>query len=319
MSFVVLGTTPDTQPEPEPGTGGTPGTITRVPPRERLMATYTSWTGSSWTLTDNRSPVFVLQEATGLRGAPVEHWWSDAARLNGSTWEGLRIARGEIFLPIRIDGDSATSFLATHDEFSKSLHPRHESTLRITRPNGQWREIACRYRDGMDSPIGLDPVMMRRASYGITWETADPFWRGEPIQPKVFTYQVPKQRFPGPPYYINPGQTLDRAKVTNPGDEDIYPVWRVTGPFTSFSVGVGDAVVAMSLTKGAGRWVEIDMRPGRATIVDDAGVDQWLATTARKFAPIPPGTDIPVVTSVAGASEGTQVSLTIEPKYTSAL
>lgn len=289
----------------------------RLPGRPRLTATWTSWTGDSWTITDPKSPVFALVGATGMSGTDPEHWWSTAPSIDGSSWDGLRVPQGEIFMPIRLDGSTADEFLATRDAFRKSLNPRQTSTLRLTRPDGTWREIACRYVSGKDQPIEPDPLMVRRETLPITWATADPYWSGAPVS-VPFPYSTPLPLFPGPTFHINSSRQLGNTSVTNLGDADSYAVWKISPPYTGFTVGVGSSVVTMALGHVATGSITIDARPGQLTMLDGAGNDVWHYATEEDLMgmAIPAdGQPVPLTTTLVGAGSGSQVSVTFTPRY----
>lgn len=290
----------------------------RVPRRPRLTATWSSWTSESWVMTEGWSPVFVLQGATGLGMTDPQHRWSEAPTIDGATWDGMRTGPGQVFLPIRIGLPSMNhdQFMEVHDAFMRSLRPDKLSTYRITRPDGTWREVQCRYESGADAPIELDPVMTRRATYGLTFVTADPYWRGPAINPTFGTPTHAVARYPMRyPYRIRSWESIGFAEVTNPGDADAYPVWRVSGPFTGFTIGVGTALVSLTLTRTAGQWVEVDMNPTKLTIYDNAGVDRWENATAAEFSSIPPGNSVPLTTTVVGGGLTTAVDVSFVPRY----
>jgi hypothetical protein len=311
----VIIVVPDVQQPSDPNAPPQPIFGGGIPPK--LQATWASWAGDQWTITDNSSPVLALQGATGLRGADVEHWWSESPMVHGSMWGGLRVAHGEIFMPIRIDGPTLDDFLTTHAAFMRSLDPTRESVLRITLPTGEWREIPCRYVSGMDAAIEPDPLAVRRATYGITWATADPYWQGEPII-LDFGYTDPAPLFPGPPFVINRARSLASATYSNPGDVASFPVWRITGPFDSFTVGIAGHVVSMDVAKPADGWVEIDTNPSRLTMLDEDGQDMWLNATDADFVALEPGQDVKLTTTLANAGPGASVTLTFTPRYRSA-
>lgn len=289
----------------------------RPAPPSRLTATWTSWTGDSWVLTDQRSPVYVLQGADGLDMVDPEHWWADDdSGRDGSVWDGVRFPRGEVVLPIRVGGDTVDEFVANRAAFRRSLDPRQVGLLSITTPDGASRQIACRYESGGKAPIEQDPLMVRRASYVITWATADPFWRGDKVS-GFFPYAPPQAFYGAWPPVVNSSQSLGFASVTNLGDVDTAPLVHIDGPFTGFEVGVGDGTVAMTLTKGAGQWVEVDARPGQLSMVDETGARMWQYATKANLRgmAIPPGEDVSLVTQVDGAGVGSAVTVSFEPGY----
>lgn len=292
----------------------TPDETTSRPPRPQFTWTWAAdWLERSWELTNPRSPVVKLAGATGIGQADPTHWFTEAPTIDGASWEGYRTGSGEVFLPLLVQGDDYETFQAEHDAFMASLNPGREGVLRVTRPDGRWREVACRYTSGGDMTADYDVTSSLAATYGITWTTADPFWRGEEIAAR-FVNDAGGSFFPGPPFTITPGLTLQDPTIVNPGDIDAYPVWRIEGPFTAFSVGIGDSLVEMTLTKLAGQFVEIDMRPHRLTIRDEAGADRWDDVTEVSFSSIPPG-QTTLTTTVTGAGTGSALVLTFTPRY----
>lgn len=284
-------------------------------PWQRLTLRFTSWDGASWDLTDAFSPVYALQGLSGFGMADPDHWWDESPLVDSASWNGLRYPRKERFIPIRIEGPTPDDFMANHAAFLRACDPRKESTLSMITPDGDTRSVQVRYQSGINGESQLDPLMVRRVIYPVTW-TTDPHWFG-PDQSIPFVYDSPVNLFPGPPFTLNASRSLLSATTTNPGDFDTHPIWRVEGPYTSFSVGVGTDLVSVTLTRTAGQWVEIDTHRSRLTVKDESGTDRRSAVTARKFAAIPAGTDVPVVTTLVGAGAGSKVTLTYTPLYRS--
>jgi hypothetical protein len=151
--------------------------------------------------------------------------------------------------------------------------------------------------------------------YGITWDAADPFWRGSPVSVRFEYPSATPAFFTGPPFRLAPSQVLGSATVTNPGDVDSSAVLRIEGPFSSFTADVGPAhVEASGLSKPLGGWVEVDMTPSKLTILDEEGTDLWGSVDDVIFETIPPGVT-EVSTTLAGASAGSAVSVAFTPRY----
>lgn len=285
---------------------------------EPLMCTWTSYTGDSWTITDRRSPVFATQGATGLGMPDFTHWWQDSPSQDGSTWVGGKFPRGTIMIPLYISGETSADFLVNNRAFRRSLNPRQVGTLRFVTPDGAYREIGCRYTTGADAGITLDPVLGRRIAYTPTWETADPAWSGPPVTVS-FRYDVPLDWLDAEPnmFWFNSGRSLSSATVTNEGDLDTFPIVRVRGPFTGFTVGTASGVVTMAVTKTSAGWVDIDPRPDKRTLLDEAGVSMWPYASEENLEGmvVPPGADVPVTTQLIGAGAGSSVDLTFTPRY----
>lgn len=83
--------------------------------------------------------------------------------------------------------------------------------------------------------------------------------------------------------------------VTNNGDADAWPVIRITGPCSNVTIThatSGRTLALPTLTLAAGRWVEIDTRPGYRTITWDNGgnASTYLSPGSRlDLFSLPPG------------------------------
>nr|WP_237546742.1 phage tail domain-containing protein [Streptomyces sp. SID161] len=100
------------------------------------------------------------------------------------------------------------------------------------------------------------------------------------------------------PIYVQSGVTAaDRPGwVTNQGDADAWPIIRITGPASNVSVihvPTGRTLALPTLTLAAGRWIEIDTRPGYRTVTWDNGgnASTYLSPASRiDLFSLPPGT-----------------------------
>ncbi len=273
---------------------------------------YTAPGGDAWELTDWESPVIKLKGAQ-VATPTFEHWWQDAQQIDGSSWGGGRAARGSLFLPLMVRGSSSRNWLEENSRFVRTLDPRQEGVVRVSRPDGEWRELVVRYESGAEWTIETDPAKSRSYTYGITWAAGDPYWRGEPVS-RRFPYESSPAFLPGPPFTLGGVAVLGRANVTNPGDEVAFPQWRVVAPFTDFKVGVGASFVRIVQSKASG-WIDIDMRPDMLTITDEAGVSRWEWATDADFEPIPAGQNVPLTVDIGGANVGSEATLQFVPRY----
>lgn len=317
--MIVVTSTP-----PDP-VGGPPA---QIPPRQTSPLSYQweAWTGDSWNLVDPAGKVLKIKGSTGFGFAPVTHWYDDAPGIPGSAWAGTRDERGSLFLPLEVYGDDSADFLIQHRAFVRSLHPRQTGILRVTTPDGRTRYARCRYADGLDAAVDIDPVAACRVRYGITWNRDDPYWLGETVT-ATFTNEVAPTFFaaPGSGVVINiaSSNVMDAAEVTNPGDEPVFPRWTVTGPCATFTVGVGRGTSATGLTMtpnlAAGESLIIDMDPRALTILDETGTDLGLSAASDvSFDPIPAGDDIPLNVSATGTSAAFSITLEFTAAYRSA-
>lgn len=311
--MIILATTPteETPEAPEPDVV--------VPARPRLHFTWIGTDGTEWDLgtgagDPDAGTVKLARGASGFGLPKPEHWLQQAPTLDGATWSGLRVGPRDVFMPVNVRGADADGMLDLEAAFFAGLDPLLEGQLRATTHRGTSRSIALRYDDGGDVTYDLDPVLIRYASYPLRLVATDPYWSGAEIVWDIPYPTATPSFFTGPPFRLAPSSILGSATVTNPGDVDAFPLWRIDGPFTGFSVGVGDSLVEATVTKTAGEYVEIDMRRDRLTVVDETGEDLRPITTAAAFTPIPPGTS-QLATTLLGASAGSTVTLTFTPRH----
>jgi phage-related protein len=90
------------------------------------------------------------------------------------------------------------------------------------------------------------------------------------------------------PIYVQDGTVaaVRPGWVTNNGDADAWPVIRITGPCANVSVihvPTGRTLALPTLNLTAGRWVEIDTRPGYRTVTWDNGgnASAYLSPSSR--------------------------------------
>jgi hypothetical protein len=159
--------------------------------------------------------------------------------------------------------------------------------------------------------------------YGITLVAEQPFWVGEPVV-KSFLGQVPPEPFfePDGPQVVNIATSYNAANATidNPGDVESYPRWYVDGETTAASVGVDGFVVDVPFTVPAGHCLVIESDPDLigATLYEIAAgapgkpaervigvdlinpVDKSAELGEADFAPIPPGSQVPLSMVITG-------------------
>jgi hypothetical protein len=103
--------------------------------------------------------------------------------------------------------------------------------------------------------------------------------------------------------------------VTNPGDVDAWPAWKLYGPFTSAVLSVGGVQIVYSEAVTTGHWVEIDTHPKRLTIVDDLGVNKFAKATTLNTAPIPYSASTPIALTLNGSDPTTKVEVAFTPNF----
>lgn len=303
--------------EPTPGDGGAVdggGIGVVVVPRQQLEVSLVGADGSVWDLING--PVRLQSGASGFHTPDPLHFWRDSPALDGSSWDGMRTPAGEPLLPVRI-GEGVKSSLEwrdVHAAFETALDAEGECSYVVTTPDGRTRRLGLRFKGGLDIDTDIDPLLLLHAVFPLEFTAGDPYWRGDTISTE-FEAVDPSAWFPGPPFYVNPGNAIATARVSNPGHVGAFPRWTITGPLTAVTVGVGDSVVTIEATLSAGEQRIIDMDPRLRTIVDENGADAWLDATDAAFAAIPAGADVALNLEVIGPGSGTEIALEFTPGY----
>lgn len=295
-----------------PDTGNPPFVPPYIDERVGLGVMLVGVDGSTWDLYDG--PVRLLSGSTGFGTPKPTHWWRESPAIDGGRWQGMRTGiRDTISMPIYIHDPDSLGWRDTDAAFFDAISPDGECQMMVTTPDAETRTLTMRFVDGGDAQYDVDPLLLRYGAYSLQFAAADPYWLTDPIV-QTFQNATAQPLFPGPPFNINPANTLASGVASNPGDVAAWPRWKITGPFTAFTVGVGDSIVQWSGSKPSG-YVVVDMDPRARTIVDEAGADAWLQVTEADFAPIPAGADVPLSLDVAGGTGTTSIELAFTPRY----
>lgn len=278
---------------------------------------WTGWDGVRRELTDWRSGVFVLEEGVeGLSMPKHTAWTSSSPAQHGQRLRGFRVpARPCAWASFVYSKESSLEFLERDGDFWHSLQPGKYGTWEVRTEAGT-RRIRCRLDDesGGDK-YGLDPSQQGWAAYDIRLIADDPFWYGETVEAEWgtaslvdFNAWVTDSQMG----YLSSANRLENAVMTNPGDVEAWPVWTISGPATSVTVGItGSTVTAPINLASSSDVLVIDTDPA-VQMAWLNGVDVTMQLGSADFAPIPAGADRKLVLAMTG--NGT-VSATISTRY----
>lgn len=192
-------------------------------------------------------------------------------------------------------------------------------TLIIAHPDGTARQIDAFVTAGNDQADDDN------TKSGLTWSTwaltltcPDPYWRDADTTTLSFAESTSAGIPPMPPVDLAPATVLGNTTVTNTGDADAYPIWKITGPGTPTMTNTttGRVWSLKSPLISTDVWT-IDTSPdGRASVIDQDGTSQWAALAAS-----PPRDLWPLVRGVnkldlalAGAEVGSKIELSYTPR-----
>jgi len=289
--------------------------------------------GSRWDLLDPATGVVLRGQGGGLEKPRHDRWTSTAPGLHGSQHRGSRVReRDDVTWQVHVvNRGGAAAFDGTQRAWLRSMHRDVEGVWEVT-VLGRKRRLRLRHAE--DEPdFARDPLSRAGAGYVPylhRFTASQPFWEGDVVS-RVFKAADPHEFFmldeqtddgvfTGGLFWIGESATVDTASLTNPGEEEAWPVWRINGPCLTAEVGVDGRVVEVPFELEDGEWLEIDTRKDRQTVLDQDGVDRIADLGEVNFTPIPAGGRVTLDVSVSGTEPGTDfyVSCSITPLYGSA-
>ena len=306
-----------------------------------------SWVGadgSEWDLLSPSSGTLLMAGARGFNMPPITQYTRDSPAVAGTRWAGSRTEPREVFWPLLVYSDAGSQAWIEYDRaFWSTLHPDHTGVWKVTHPNGDTRSLRCRFKDDGGQTYDIDPSLVGWSAYGITLTAEQPYWEGEPVT-RTWKASEPVSFFGagtgGPPFTISPGSTLAKATMSNPGDVDAFPMWVLTGPMDSATVGQAGKLTQYQASIADGRSVVIDTSPDQQRVVEiasppspdaggpDVGSQAWFDWISSAMAsgtdrvlnlgsvafnaPISPGKSVSLSLAMVGA--GT-VTAAISPLY----
>lgn len=294
--------------------------------------TYVDPRGTRWPMTDLGAEWYTLAEGVSGLGAAPYVLTSDPHPRGGARLRHVQPQPRTIVWPVFVKGRDhmvfTESWRALAEAFTRTLRlgpggVRTPGRLEVARPNGTVRSIEVYYHSGWDG--------LGKTATGITWDSAvltlwceDPYWvDAEPVTVHRETGTAVDYLVPYPS--VSSSQVLGQTTVTNPGNVEVWPTWRITGPATVIAFTREDTGVSFTLTMAdtvhgdllEGETVTISTDPPRVRSGSDENLLDGLDWPSAVLWPLPPG-DTPVVFQLSGAEPGSAVDLVFHPRYETA-
>jgi hypothetical protein len=281
----------------------------------RTHHTLTGADGIVWDISDLTSGVFLTRD--GIRGMGRPAWilhQSTSPVVHGARYHGHVAPPRPAHLPLYVYHDgSSQEWTDLYRAFMRSMRPDFPIRWTVTHPDsGSRRSLMMRFTDPGDDVESVDSRWRGWKRIGLNFVADEqPFWEG-PAVTQVWQ-QAPQVDFfdagGSPPFHLSQALTLADASVSNPGDEAAWPVWDITGPVQSVTVGVGDKLVVAPIVLAEGETLRLDSRPGRKSAYDGMGQRRTAELTVRDWRPIPSGETVPLTLAMDG-SGSVRVSIT---------
>ncbi|MFJ1581551.1 phage tail protein [Streptomyces sp. NPDC088182] len=285
--------------------------------------TYVDPTGLRWPMTDLAADWYTLAEGVDGLGAAPYVLTSDPHPRGGARLRHVQPQPRTIVWPVLVKGSDHMAFTNNWRNlgraFTRTLR-EGPGMLEVARPDGGVRRISVYYQEGWKE--------QGRTATGITWDSAvltlwceDPYYvDAVPVSVHRETGALVDYLVPYPS--VSSSQVLGATTVMNPGDVDVWPVWRIAGPaslitFTREDTGESFVLDMDETGHGnllAGETVTISTDP--PSVRSGTG-DNWVGALNWPEAvlwSLPPG-DSRVTFQLDGSGPGSTVDLTFFPRY----
>lgn len=288
---------------------------------ERTFVEYVAADGTIVPLTDMANGWIVMPGPIGLGDLPYSLIVDNPPARDGGILRGVRANVRDLVWPMFVIGTDRADILRRVRSLAADMDPRDgPGELRVLQPDGTGRRISALYVSGMEGDEGQAVAGLHWQKFAITFRALDPAWLDMTDQQRVWTIGSANNFFPILPLHLALADVLGAVTITNPGDEQSYPVWTVTGPGTGFTLTnqTTGRSVRFKTALSSGESITLDTRPSKLTVVDQAGANRWpdLAPNPDLWA-LRRGVNF-VDLDLSGASSASSVTLTFTPRYKTA-
>lgn len=273
--------------------------------------------GVEWALNPPGTRLFTMNAASGYGITPVELITRPDPR-GGVTVAGVRDQQRTLVWPVRIRDRTHMEFLTRWRQIAASFaltKRKGPGVFRLTRPDGTSREVLAYYLSGWDGEPGEGHT---HDTPTLTLLCPDGHWRDS--TPITLERQTGTNAdFLNPYPSISSGDVLGVTQMTNPGQVDAWPTWRITGPATQL-VATNNTLgktFTVNYSLSSGDWLDITTRPGRVTDSSGAPVNGALVRPGSVLWRLAPGVN-DLTFAVTGGGPATKVSLSFYPRYETA-
>lgn len=281
------------------------------------VPTFIDPDGVVWELNPPGTELFTMNAASGYGITPVELVTRKDPR-GGVTVVGVRDQPRTLVWPVRIRGRTHMEFLTRWRQVAAALaltKRKGPGLFRLTRPDGTARDALVYYQSGWDGEPGEGHT---HDTPTLTLLCPDGHWRdSQPIT--IERRSGSSVDFLNPYPSLSSGDVLGATAITNPGQVEAWPTWRLDGPATQL-VATNHTLgktFTINHTLAAGESLTITTRPGRVTNSAGAPVNGALVRPGSVLWRLEPGVN-DLTFTVTGAATATKITLSFYPRYETA-
>lgn len=300
-----------------------------------MSATWIDPDGVEWPLCNPEQGWFTMNGPAGWGSTPLELVVDPLPR-GGEQVRYIRSKPRRLQWPLYVGGDTHLEFVdrlrRISRAFTKTTQRGISGWLRVARPDGRYRQIACYYEEGLEGQAGESHLYAKPV---IGLYCPDGFWAGDvPVvaerefagedgdPDEDISFYQPFMTVSSSRVVSGGGGPVPSTTIANDGDVEAWPTWTINGPIS--------ALTAVNLTTG-GRFTlayplpagqTITITTNRPSVRGPAGqilsrhID-WLNPAGTELWPLVDGAN--EISFVAlGAGPGTRVRMAFTPRYDTA-
>lgn len=294
-----------------------------------ITASWIDPTGKEWHLSNTSEELgwFTTNGPAGWGAAPIELVVDPLPR-GGEQVRYIRSKPRRIQWPVYIGGDDHVQYTRRRQSLTRAFTMTTQRAapgwLKVARPDGDARLIACYYEQGLEGASGEDHLFSRNV---VTLYCPDGYWSG----PEPITVERGISVVTAP--FLNPfisitsskvvsGGQADVTQVLNPGDVEGWPTWTLTGPMSKLTATNYTTGTRFALEYPLGDGQQITITTNRPTVrgPGDANLTKyidWFNPEGTELWPLMDGVN-DINFQVDGAANGTKVQMAFTPRYETA-
>lgn len=300
-----------------------------------MAVTWIDPDGTSWDLSNDGidSPWFTMDGPAGWQAPPFE-LVTDPLPRGGEQLRFVRQQPKTMHWPIYIGNrESHEKFTGYYRQLVRAIVltaiDQKPGYLRVARPNGRYRQIACVYQEGLEGEAGENYSFAKPT---VSFWCPDGFWSSDRATTAARDFVAAGAGTSGNFYApflsvgsskVLTGSASDPATVvTNPGDVLAWPTWKIVGPMTKLTARNDTAGTRFSLTYNLAAGQTITIATNRPSVrgPGDANLTKyvdWFNPAGTELWPLLRGNNN-VFFQLDGANTGTHVEMNFVPRYATA-
>lgn len=295
-----------------------------------ITATWIDSTGREWALSDTSAELgwFTMPGPGGWGATPIE-LVTDPLPRGGEQVRFIRSKPRRLQWPVYIGGRNHAEYTTRRRQITRALTMTTQRMtpgwLKVARPGGGARLIACYYEGGLEGEAGQDHLSSRNV---VQLYCPDGYWSdAEPVAVER-TFSPQNDPFISPFITITSSRVLSGDEgdpptvIDNKGDVEAWPVWTLTGPLTRITAEnyTTGSRFSLAYPLAAGQQITITTNPPTVRGPGDTNLAKyvdWFNPAGTELWPLLDGPN-QIQFVVDGAGDGTKVQLTFTPRYETA-